>query len=82
MPRARIPPWHELGHVLGLYEEHQNPNSGIVWDEEAVYALMTGPPNHWTREQTQQTILRKGILLGITAPGIRTLSCTSRSAPG
>lgn len=28
---------HEIGHTLGFPHEHQNPNAGIVWDEEAVY---------------------------------------------
>ncbi len=51
---------HEIGHILGLSEEHQNPKGSIVWDEEAVYTLMQGPPNFWSREQTYHSILRKG----------------------
>jgi hypothetical protein len=27
---------HEIGHAIGLAHEHQNPNSGIVWNEQAV----------------------------------------------
>lgn len=36
---------HEIGHTVGFPHEHQNPNAGIVWDEEAVYAACTKPPN-------------------------------------
>ncbi|MEQ8380945.1 MAG: M12 family metallopeptidase [Coleofasciculus sp. A1-SPW-01] len=50
---------HEIGHTLGLPHEHQNPNAGIVWDEEAVYASLAAPPNNWDRETTYYNIIRK-----------------------
>ena len=50
---------HEIGHTLGFPHEHQNPNAGIVWDEEKVYASLGGPPNNWPREKTHWNILRK-----------------------
>ncbi|WP_307807395.1 matrixin family metalloprotease [Naasia sp. SYSU D00948] len=50
---------HEIGHALGMPHEHQNPNAGIVWDEEAVYAYLGGPPNSWDREKVYQNVLRK-----------------------
>ncbi len=50
---------HEIGHALGFPHEHQNPNAGIVWDEEAVYRLLAQPPNGWSRETTHYNILRK-----------------------
>jgi Astacin (Peptidase family M12A) len=50
---------HEIGHTLGLPHEHQNPNAGIVWDEEKVYANLGGPPNNWPRDKTFWNILRK-----------------------
>ncbi len=50
---------HEIGHALGAPHEHQNPNAGIVWNEEAVYAELAAPPNHWTREETFHNIIRK-----------------------
>lgn len=50
---------HEIGHTLGFPHEHQNPNAGIVWDEEAVYAALAAPPNGWSREQTHYNIIRK-----------------------
>lgn len=50
---------HEIGHTLGFPHEHQNPNAGIVWDEEAVYAALAKPPNGWTREKTHWNIIRK-----------------------
>jgi hypothetical protein len=50
---------HEIGHTLGLPHEHQNPNAGIVWDEEAVYAALAEPPNNWSHETTYHNIIRK-----------------------
>ncbi|VAW89475.1 regulatory protein [hydrothermal vent metagenome] len=50
---------HEIGHALGFPHEHQNPNAGIVWDEEAVYSYFSGAPNFWDREQTFYNIIRK-----------------------
>ena len=49
---------HEIGHTLGMPHEHQNPFSGIEWDEEAVYDYFTGAPNHWSRQQTFHNVLR------------------------
>jgi hypothetical protein len=50
---------HEIGHAMGLPHEHQNPNAGIVWNEEAVYSALAGPPNFWTRDETFHNIIRK-----------------------
>jgi hypothetical protein len=50
---------HELGHVLGMEHEHQNPFAGIKWHEEAVYASLGGPPNNWSRQTTFHNILEK-----------------------
>lgn len=50
---------HEIGHALGFPHEHQNPHSGIVWDEEAVFQTMAKPPNEWNREDTHYNIIRK-----------------------
>ena len=50
---------HEIGHTLGFPHEHQNPNAGIEWDEEAVYADLAGPPNFWSRDKTRWNIIRK-----------------------
>ena len=50
---------HEIGHTLGMPHEHQNPFSGIVWDENKVYASLAAPPNGWSRDQTFWNILRK-----------------------
>ncbi len=50
---------HEIGHSLGFPHEHQNPNAGIVWDEEAVYTSLAQPPNRWNREKTFWNIIRK-----------------------
>lgn len=50
---------HEIGHTLGFPHEHQNPISGIEWDEEAVYAALAAPPNEWDKEKTFYNIIRK-----------------------
>ena len=50
---------HEIGHTIGFPHEHQNPNAGIVWNEEAVYAALAQPPNEWDREKTFFNIIRK-----------------------
>jgi hypothetical protein len=50
---------HEIGHTLGFPHEHQNPNAGIVWDEEAVYHSLAQPPNSWSRQNTYWNIIRK-----------------------
>lgn len=50
---------HEIGHTLGFQHEHQNPFSGIVWDEEKVYTALAAPPNRWPRQKTFFNILRK-----------------------
>lgn len=50
---------HEIGHSLGFPHEHQNPTSGIVWNEEAVYTHLGGPPNNWSRDKTFRNIIRK-----------------------
>jgi serralysin len=48
---------HAFGHVLGLLDEHQNPNAQIPWNTEALYRTYSGPPNHWTRDQIVQFFL-------------------------
>lgn len=50
---------HELGHVLGMEHEHQNPFAGIKWHDDAVYASLGGPPNNWDRATTFRNILQK-----------------------
>jgi hypothetical protein len=50
---------HELGHVLAMEHEHQNPFAGIKWHEEAVYESLGQPPNSWPRETTFHNILEQ-----------------------
>jgi len=50
---------HEIGHAIGLPHEHQNPNTGIIWNEEAVYSELAGAPNYWDRSKTYHNIIRK-----------------------
>lgn len=50
---------HEIGHVLGMEHEHQNPFAGIEWHEEAVYKSLAAKPNKWSRRETFDNILSK-----------------------
>lgn len=50
---------HEIGHSLGLEHEHQNPNSGIVWNRAAVLAAFSAPPNSWDASMIQRNIIDK-----------------------
>jgi hypothetical protein len=50
---------HELGHVIGMEHEHQNPFAGIKWHEQAVYDTLGRPPNSWSRDTTFHNILEK-----------------------
>jgi len=56
---------HEIGHALGFPHEHQNPNAGIVWNEEAVYSYFNGSPNFWDRDKTHYNIIRKILPAGV-----------------
>ena len=50
---------HEIGHSLGFPHEHQNPISGIVWNEQKVYDELAKPPNSWSPQTTFFNIIRK-----------------------
>ncbi|MBV1909362.1 MAG: matrixin family metalloprotease, partial [Kangiellaceae bacterium] len=50
---------HEIGHAIGFPHEHQNPNSGIKWNEAKVIEHFSGAPNFWTPDKIRWNILRK-----------------------
>ena len=58
-PYGRETALHEIGHALGFPHEHQNPNAGIVWNEEAVYSYFGGAPNYWGRDKAFYNVIRK-----------------------
>lgn len=58
-PYGRDTALHEIGHALGFPHEHQNPNAGIVWNEETVYSYFGGSPNYWNRNKSYYNIIRK-----------------------
>ena len=49
---------HEIGHAMGMPHEHQNPRSGIVWNEAAVIEHFSAPPNEWSVPEIRHNILR------------------------
>ena len=49
---------HEIGHALGMPHEHQNPKSGIVWNEQKVIEAFSGDPNNWEEDEIRWNILR------------------------
>jgi hypothetical protein len=50
---------HEFGHAIGMGHEHQNPRSGIEWNEDVVLRELAGPPNNWTPDQIKFNVLDK-----------------------
>ncbi|MFA0963531.1 M12 family metallopeptidase [Roseivirga sp. BDSF3-8] len=50
---------HEIGHTLGFPHAHQNPNAGIVWNEQRVLEYFRGSPNFWDDDTIHHNILRK-----------------------
>ncbi len=46
----------QFGHLLGLINEHQNPNAGIPWDREKVYRYYRAT-NGWSRETVDRQLL-------------------------
>jgi hypothetical protein len=50
---------HEFGHALGCIHEHQNPKGGIQWNEAAVIAAFSGPPNNWSDDEIRQNVIDK-----------------------
>lgn len=49
---------HELGHLLGLFHEHQNPRgAGINWNEDAVYNWASETQG-WDKETTDVNIFQ------------------------
>jgi hypothetical protein len=62
---------HELGHALGLIHEHQNPEAGIDFNEEAVFNYFH---HHykWDKEKTRNNVLNRYSLHGKYAVGART----------
>ena len=50
---------HQFGHMIGLVHQHQNPDGGIVWNEQVVIRELAGPPNYWDEATTRQHVLYK-----------------------
>ena len=48
---------HEIGHAIGMKHEHQNPLSGIKYNEPAVIAELSGDPNNWNLATIRRNVL-------------------------
>ncbi len=48
---------HEFGHMIGLAHEHQNPEGGLIWNEEVVIRDLSGPPNYWDVATIRHNVL-------------------------
>jgi len=49
---------HEIGHMLGLNHEHQNPKCPFIWDEEKVLAHFNANDG-WDEKTTRWNVLNK-----------------------
>lgn len=65
---------HEFGHALGLIHEHQNPDGGIEWNEPAVKADLSGPPNRWDDATIRRNVLDHYPKTQVTASPVDKLS--------
>lgn len=65
---------HEFGHALGLIHEHQNPEGGIDWNEPAVIADLSGPPNNWDEQTIRHNVLDHYSKDAVTATSVDGLS--------
>ena len=50
---------HEIGHLLGLGHEHQNPDNQIRWNTQVLNEVLGGPPNFWTPQIIEQNIINR-----------------------
>lgn len=50
---------HEIGHMIGLLHEHQNPSSSINWNVQVLNEVLAGPPNFWTPRMIEQNIIER-----------------------
>jgi hypothetical protein len=47
---------HEIGHLLGLQHEHQNPKAHLNWNRGAVYKILGDPPNNWDKPTVDRNL--------------------------
>jgi hypothetical protein len=57
---------HEIGHMLGLVHELNNPRAHLNWNREAVYSAFSGPPNYWSKSTIEFAFFQSG-----SYPGVR-----------
>jgi hypothetical protein len=43
-----------FGRVLGLYNEHNNPDAAIPWNKQKIYEVLGAPPNLWSHNMLDQ----------------------------
>jgi conflict system STAND superfamily ATPase len=50
---------HELGHILGLVHEMNQPNASIPWNPAKVFATFSSAPYLWGRDEMETNLLGK-----------------------
>lgn len=71
---------HEICHAIGaMAHEHQNPELDFEWDEDAIFADLSGPPNYWTLEDVKVNITNP--VVGVDATGFDPSSIMLYSIP-
>jgi len=50
---------HEIGHMLGLLHEHQNPANQIQWNVQVLNEVLSGAPNFWTPKIIERNIIER-----------------------
>ncbi len=72
---------HEFGHALGLIHQHQSPQGGIKWNEPAVFADLSGPPNNWDAATIRSNVLDHYSANQVTASPVDRLSIMMNPIP-
>src|SRR5258708_23985156 len=77
-PRSTLFPYTTLFRSI---HEHQNPKGGIIWDEKAVIAMFSGPPNIRSEEHTSELQSPDHLVCRLLLEKKKTSNALSRACP-